>query len=325
MKVFGLLHVAESQKTVANLRMRHFTDRIAVYVNCATTLSRSLAQQGLSFALITNDKAFLERVSLASKRLHIEEIAFDSIVPAGVPFFSAHFKIDLFKYLADCDEDYVVFCDVDVMALTTTPESLRRNAADGVAMAYDISDQVIPAYGSDVIARDLQRLHGFPSEGRWYGGEFLAGRPTFFRQLSDNIAKVYPDYVKYIGSLHHVSDEMPTNAALEMMRRQGVIVADAGSLGIVGRYWNAEVRHVQRDAAYFLRGFLLHTPADKRFLAELAMTEERVNYAVAYRLYLRSPRNRLLNAARKARSLLRRVSPDYASALEKFAIARIGR
>jgi hypothetical protein len=117
---------------------------------------------------------------------------------------------------------------------------------------------------------------------------------------------VYPNYVKHIGSVHHVGDEILTSAALEMVRRQGEIIADAGSLGIVGRYWNTEVRHVQRDAAHFLEGFLLHIPADKRFLAGLAMIEGTVNYAAAYRRHLRSPRNRLLNAARKARSLLTR-------------------
>jgi hypothetical protein len=62
---------------------------------------------------------------------------------------------------------------------------------------------------------------------------------------------------------------------------------------------------VQHDAAYFFQGFLLHIPSDKRFLAGLAMMEGTVNYAGAYRRYLRSPGNRLFNAARNARSFLR--------------------
>jgi len=137
-------------------------------------------------------------------------------------------------------------------------------------MHYDISDQVIPAYGQDPIVRDLSAIHGLDSEGRWSGGEFISGPPEFFSDLVDAIEDVYGNYVSRISSLHHVGDEAFTSSALEVLRRKCRYVADAGTLGIVGRYWNTPVLHPQKPFESFRRCFLLHLPADKKFLSDLA-------------------------------------------------------
>ena len=137
-------------------------------------------------------------------------------------------------------------------------------------MYYDISNQVIPAYGRDVILNDMETLLGERSEGRWAGGEFLLGPPGFFAELTGIIDDLYPRYVDNVRSLHHVGDEAFTSAALERMRKGGRYMTDAGTLGIIARYWNANVAHWQRPIEACRECFLLHLPADKKFIASLA-------------------------------------------------------
>jgi hypothetical protein len=101
------------------------------------------------------------------------------------------------------------------------------------------------------------------------GGEYVSGPPSFFRELASEIDAVLPTYFRVLGTGHHVGDEAYTSAALERLRRKGRHVADAGTLGIVGRYWNAKTLHPQKPLAYFERCFLLHLPADKALLSAL--------------------------------------------------------
>ncbi len=307
MKLYGLLHVCESERSAVNLRASDFRDQIAVYVGCASTLARSLRRQGLEFTLLTNDADYLKSASELAGSLHIEEIVFRTEVPSGASFYSAHFKLDVFRYLSEVDHPYVAFCDLDMVCTREMPADVAREVTLGRPMCYDISEQVTPAYGAAVIASDLQYLHGHASEGRWYGGEFIAGPPDFFRTLFSAVSSVYDGYVENIHRLHHVGDEAVTSAALELMRRDGIQLVDAGSLGCVGRYWNSDVRHDQKDVSCYLDRFLLHLPADKRFLASVAyLSEDDPNYVRLYERHLSSTRNRLIQALRRVRNALRR-------------------
>jgi hypothetical protein len=307
MKFFGLLYVSEAEKSSTNLRSKNSRERLAVYVNCAATLSQSLLLQGARFELLTNDAGYLRSASDTAMNINIKEIPFRTEVPEGIAFYSAHFKLDVFSYLAKLDTSYAVFVDIDMLCVRPMPIALLRNAEAGIPMCYDISDQVSTVYSARVISDDLERIHKRPSEGRWYGGEFLAGPPAFFKSLSENVAKVYGNYVRCHATLHHQGDEAITSAALELMRSQGVHIADAGTLGVVGRYWNRPVRHVQRNVRHYLEGFLLHLPADKRFLARAATAigREHVSYLEMYRRHVLSLTNKALFALRLANLKIR--------------------
>lgn len=102
------------------------------------------------------------------------------------------------------------------------------------------------------------------------GGEFICGTPGFFAILSAEIDKIYDNYLNVIRQIHHVGDEAVTSAALEIMRRKGIYVADAGTLGIVGRFWSSKTLHPQKPFECFEKCSLLHLPADKHFLAKMA-------------------------------------------------------
>ena len=69
-----------------------------------------------------------------------------------------------------------------------------------------------------------------------------------------------------------------------------VYIADAGTLGIIGRYWSVNVLHPQKPFDYYKNCFLLHLPADKRFLSDSAYLrqEDLSNISIIYERYLKS-------------------------------------
>ena len=270
-ELFGLLHLEENEKTSMNIATRNFEEQVLIYIENAVTLSNSLKSKGIEFTLLTNKKRIVDSF-LQNKEytLKVEKIPFITKVPTGLSFYSAHFKIDAFRFLAKQKKKYVGLCDLDMVCINNIPPSLKKNIKSKTPLFYDISDQVIPAYGHKIIIRDLESISGEKSEGRWIGGEFITGTPAFFSILIKEIDKIFGNYIKNIKNLHHVGDEAITSAALELIEKSGKHIADAGKLGIVGRYWNSDVLHTQKPLDYFANHFLLHLPGDKNLLSKMA-------------------------------------------------------
>lgn len=270
-KVFGLLHLERDEYSAVNVATRSFSEQTRVYVNNAVTLAASLKARGIDFELLTNRRDLVEEALPRGRFLHITEIPFETPVPRGIKFYSAHFKIDALRYLSRLQDRYVVLSDLDVICVNDYPEVFRNIIEAGIPLCYDISDQEIPSYGHASILDDLRSVHGVDGEGRWLGGEFIGGTPDFFRGLVAKVDLVYPNYVRNLPRMRHVGDEALISAAVELLRREGVYVADAGTIGIVARYWNRDSRHPQQPIHYYVgRFFLLHLPADKKFLSSLA-------------------------------------------------------
>ena len=277
-ELYGLLHLAEGERSLLNDRVKNFQQQIKLYIKNAIGLSDSLRRKDIKFTLLTNRLDLVSKALVGIERkdtLRIEKIDFPTKIPSGVRFYSTHFKLDVFRYFSLLNKDrnpYIGLCDLDMIALNEIPTCLTNIVKDKLPMCYDISDQVIPAYGHDIIIRDMESISGINSEGRWIGGEFILGSPDFFLSLINEIDNVFGRYVNKINGLHHIGDEVLISVALEQIRRKGIYVADAGTLGIVGRYWSGKTRHSQKDFDYYKDCFLLHLPADKQFLASLANT-----------------------------------------------------
>jgi hypothetical protein len=92
--------------------------------------------------------------------------------------------------------------------------------------------------------------------------------------LVELIGQIYPNYLSNINSIHHQGDEAITSAAVMLMQKNGNCIADAGTLGIVGRYWNRPIAHPQKPFGWFQQCFLLHLPADKRFLEKMGRAQQ---------------------------------------------------
>ncbi|MDY7022115.1 MAG: hypothetical protein SWJ54_12270 [Cyanobacteriota bacterium] len=289
LKLFGLLHIKEGEITSVNLSVKSFKEQISTYLDMSSNLYRSLQTRGVDFTLITNRKDFVESMlSSAGSDMPVVEIDFSTKPPTGKQFFSAHFKLDVFRYLASLNEQYVGLCDLDMICINDFPKCLKNMVESQIPMFYDISDQVMGR--REAIIRDLESIHHLKSEGRWAGGEFIAGPPEFFKNLAQETENLYDNYLSIIEEVNHVGDETVTSAALEVIRRKGIYICDAGTLGVVGRYWGgASSRFIQKPLRYFENCFLLHLPSSKAFLANLQIdgvfssTEFKKKYRV-YRL-----------------------------------------
>jgi hypothetical protein len=274
--LYGLLHLAKGQSSAQNVNVSSFSRQRTLYVLNAVTLSRSLAAHDIQFLILTNDCEQIDcelKAQNLSGDLLYEEIPFETDVPPGIRFYSAHFKLDVFRHLAkQSSEHYLGLIDLDMIAMAQLPTCLIELAERGIPVYYDISDQVIPAYGHDRIRFDMARLSTSICEARWSGGELIFGRPDFFESLARETDAIFRIYRDTHAELHHQGDEIITSAALEAMRfRDGLIMAEGGKLGIVGRYWSRPVKHSQPSFDYFSNAFLLHLPADKQWLANTAL------------------------------------------------------
>lgn len=294
LSLYGLLHLTRGQSSsIMDIYADTYDQKRLFYLKSAINLARSLRQRGVSFTLLTNNEpeiqADLERLGYTDS-LKVETIDFYTHVPDGLFYYSTHFKLDVFRYFASLEDDrYVGLIDLDMVAIADLPICLKNLAEAKIPVCYDVSDQLIPAFGHDVILHDMQRLAPEICAGRWYGGELILGTPSFFAALNEKAIPIYDRYIEIVDELFHKGDEMITSVALEQLQREGIYVADAGTLGIVGRFFSVPtVKHPQKSFKYFENCFLLHLPVDKDFLAKVSpeQAEYRETFLKQYKSYL---------------------------------------
>jgi hypothetical protein len=217
---------------------------------------------------VTNEVELIRARLQAIGAPHVNTIGyqFDRDVPKDLKFYSAHFKLDLIRaFGSGAFGDQVGLVDIDTVLIRPFPEWVYR--AEGL-LAYDIGAQVFPEYGRDRILRDLQFVAGRSLNSPiWYGGEFLLGKASAFRRLAQYIELCWPTYRDNVKELHHLGDEMIISAALAMARENGELIQNAGSTGLVSRWWSARTGFVQKSWRAASDVCVVHLPADKVFLA----------------------------------------------------------
>jgi hypothetical protein len=302
---YGLLHLDEKQKSATNVSVENFSSQIDLYKKNAITLARTLALHGIRYTLLTNRPDLLHD---DGSLLEIKEISFNTVVPDGVRFYSAHHKIDVFRYFSSIASEYSVLCDLDVVCLNSIPEAFLNIVQSEIPLCYDISDQVIPAYGHKKIIRDLEFVKGSTSEGRWCGGEFIGGTNEFFGKLYTTILELLPAYIENINDSHHVGDEAIVSPAIELLKERGMRISDGGTIGIISRFWNCGVLHPQKPFAWSSQCFLIHLPADKLLLANASewSDSELNNFIEKYESMRHAQGSRTGKAIKKLKSAFRK-------------------
>lgn len=280
----GLLFVAPGNETHANLGA---ADPLSVYLQCAVLCASSFRSAGYDFTLVTNDRsALLERLGDRSA-IGIVEHNFTSEVPPGAAFYSAHFKLELMRaFGAGACGDKVGLVDIDTVLLR--PFSLL--VPDEGLACYDITDQVVPAYGRQVVSGDVEALAGAHlPQVRWWGGEFIVGSADAFATLGRRIEQLWPRYLASMDRFHHVGDEMLTTAALNLLEHDGFPIRDCGTSGGVARWWSSRTLAPMPPLAAVSDRSLMHLPADKPFLALQSRNAsfDSTRFFARYETYLR--------------------------------------
>jgi hypothetical protein len=244
-----------------------------IYVSQALGLARSLNSCGKTLRVFTNDRdtvvELMARESPAGTiRMDVRQIEFPSwSLPETAPFFAAHHKLFLFSHFAQ-EEHPNCLLDADVVVNNNnlSMAKLFDQSPELDGWVYDISAQVFPAYGTHVVQADIRLLgvsHPFP---RWYGGEFIVGRPRVFEYLHKQCQSYLQSYLSFLPRLHHVGDECIVSAAINHNGHH-LALADAGASGLVVRHWTGPTLHVGKPCAELKQSLLWHLPDAKMALS----------------------------------------------------------
>ncbi|MCR5612189.1 hypothetical protein [Treponema sp.] len=277
---YTLLYINENESSLGNGVSGTYEEKIKKYCACCRALNDSLALHGnYDFYVITNKPEMVKEPGLKTL-----EISFKTKVDPRVPFASAHCKLDVFNYFSSLHKNqYSVLLDSDVLCINSESTLLSRISA-GYPMIYDITDQQFQGIegGSERICKDKEFLirkafsaKDFVSCGLWAGGEFIGGNADFYKALYSACKKILPVYIENHKKLFHNGDEMIVSCALEYLIQQKKIFAfDAGTHGIIGRYYDSSTNHIQHIWKYFKKNMFVHLPMDKDFLSS-----DRLNFS----------------------------------------------
>ncbi len=312
MKFYTLIHICRNEQSIHNNAFtRNFEEQIRLYLDCAKQFHRSLAVEGIELIVLTNDKAMLHKLNEDNYAINFTQLEFKLQVPSGIKFYSAHFKLEVFSYLASLGEEYVALVDSDMLCVNTMPEAFKTIVAQKLPLYYDITDQMTPFIGAERIKKEKELLNGGEkSFGLWAGGEFIAGPPSFFARLSVEVNMITESYWQHAADVHHQGDEMLTSVAVERIKSIGnVALLDAGALSFVGRYWSYVPVHIQKPIEGYFEHFILHLPSDKKFFARLQPDE--IKGAAFFKKYKRH-----LSLSRTMETVFKNIKP-YAKRLRK--------
>ena len=156
----------------------------------------------------------------------------------------------------------------------------------------------------------------------WYGGEFIAGPPSFYAALVERLMSgIWQRYCTGFASFHHQGDEMPVSAALSTMLADGQVIVDVGPIGGIGRFNSWLPLYPQKPFWWFERCAFLHLPMDKLFLAEQAARPfEAERFLASYRRYLAL--RRVKEQAHCLAKVALRKRRHYSAKFEVAALAR---
>jgi hypothetical protein len=266
--LYALLYVENGE---IHVNLRSDSDALTVYLRCGALLANSLAAFGHSLKLVTNNSRLLRsRMDKEGIQLELIEMSFDRFVPETINFRSAHRKLDIIAAFGQGKMGpRPGLLDLDMVMLNPFPSMVLT---DPCLVGYDIWHQIAPAYGADLVRRDIAAVSGFSANdlSHWWGGEFMVGPQDRFAQLSEVIETLYPRYLELARSLHHQGDEMILNAAMHVLDRGSCPIAvDGGTAGAVGRWWSAHTQSQIEPLNEFASRSILHLPSDKNLLSEL--------------------------------------------------------
>lgn len=273
LNIYSLMYVADSESKKFSGHVYQGIEKIDCYVKGACVLDRSLKLNGFSqglILLVNDDRAVLESLSrVGYSDLKLKRIDFELNVPVGCRFYSAHFKIDVFKYFSTRpDNEYSILLDSDVVSITSFKEDFYAVVNKGVPMIYALS-----GYGGAKKYEDVNKIVDDVDWMQWAGGEFIGGKNDFYKQLYEDVLKFKDRYWDNIHSdLFHVGDEMLTSIALRHLYDRFSPI-DAGALGVIYRYWSRyEVFNYTR-----YQTTLVHFPGDKAYFNKVNLNQNSIS------------------------------------------------
>ncbi|MBC8296191.1 MAG: hypothetical protein H8E55_10390, partial [Pelagibacterales bacterium] len=98
------------------------------------------------------------------------------------------------------------------------------------------------------------------------------GSPEFFKDLYDAVTITYGNFKKNFYLLQDQTDELFISAAIEVVKNiKKFKILNSRDFGFLDRYWSVNTKHKQKNFNEIKKNFLVHFPADKIFLSNVAL------------------------------------------------------
>jgi hypothetical protein len=297
---YGLMYFSQKDLN-PNLSIKYMHNKNRIFCKNAENLSHSLTKQGLKFTLLTNNK--IKCLKYLDAKVEVVEIKFNNLLKYPIKFNSAHYKIDVLKYLSK-KKTMSCLIDLDVIAINKIPNFFFRCKKKKINMLYDLHPK--KRYHNNIL-NSLNICNNSDSNlgKHWYGGEFIFATPKFFFRIHKEIIdKIYINYIKNYNKLYHVGDEMLLNAAIQNLGKK-ISFIEISQKKIISRYWSINTIEKKKNIKNYLNSFLLHLPADKKYLSKINMLSIDYNeFKKFYLNYLNSFKKIIYN---KLQFLYRRI------------------
>lgn len=271
-KFFTLLYIADSIETqrLSGKEVKG-EERILIYLKNCHSLNYSLKLNNLQpLIVLTNRKFYLESLKDKYKlSFEIMEISFDLPVPPNIGFYSAHFKIDAYRFLATLRDTYSFLLDNDVICTQNMPNNLKELIEQNYAVYYSFPIYRVEKHNINI----MKYIEPAIVSGEWSGGEFIGGNALFYNQLYNEISGFANRYFKRIDEMFHQGDEMLTSIALEKMRLNGYKIVEGGCVNLIYRYYSI---YEDKELNYY-HSWMNHLICDKKFLANINYNKYKSN------------------------------------------------
>tara|TARA_B100000989_G_scaffold297930_1_gene285308 strand:+ start:1352 stop:2308 length:957 start_codon:yes stop_codon:yes gene_type:complete len=287
---YGLLHIKPGENNKLNFHSKNHIEKIVVYLKNAVLLNEQLKNINIKFVLLTNKKVFIEKIlKNLNYNLNIKTLSFKTFVPKNTHFYACHFRVDVFHYLSKLKNNYSILIDLDVLILKDL-KNFKKNLNFNEGIVNNISNNVFPAYGKDVIKQKLIILDQNAKRFQWYGGDFFAGNFKFFKVMYQFSRYYQKKFVENMKNLRNQTDELFISATINKIKSDNLYkIKNSTNNRLFTRYWNTNVKHRQNNLSNYLSYKILHLPADKVFLSTCFNNlNETKNFKVNYKIYVES-------------------------------------
>lgn len=262
---YTLLYIDLDEKRKLSMKQHSGKERISLFLKNAAVLDKSLTTLNPSLphlTILTNNQALIQEISKEiDYQFIIKKIDFSLEVPKGIPFYSAHFKIDCFRYFSTLPEDeYSVLVDNDIVALRPLPKFFYEIVERKIAMLYHlrIKDTI-------QMMKDCRKIDASLNVIQWTGGEYWGGNHLFFAELYRMCREISDAYFNSIcNGFYHIGDETLTSIAVRRMQDRGLVYYNIHNFNLLYRFWG----HHEVNTLASIDPVFAHLPADKVWIAK---------------------------------------------------------
>ena len=264
-RFYTLLYIDLDEKRTLSMKQHSGKERISLFLKNAAVLDKSLITLNPALphlTILTNNQALIHEIEKEiGYNFTTKEIEFTLDVPKGIPFYSAHFKIDCFRYFSSLPEDeYSVLVDNDIVVLEPLPQFFYDIAEQNIPMLYHLRLK-----DTARMMKDCRKIDASLNVIQWTGGEYWGGCRDFFAELYQICYEISGKYFSSIrNGFYHIGDEALTSIAVRRMQDNGLVYYNIHNFNLLYRFWG----HHEANTLRSVNTVLAHLPADKAWVAK---------------------------------------------------------